>query len=136
MERNELLIGLGGIFLSGLTYFAGVWRTKRQQASEDSNTRITRVLDKYINASQAGKGKAFYGLIHAGVGTLNSDAEIRELFDRIVKHGQQWDPRSSLESVDTHRFFQIAIRQNTNFNISGSAEALIAEVRSGDMEHR
>ncbi|MDX6770018.1 MAG: hypothetical protein SF051_10840 [Elusimicrobiota bacterium] len=130
MDLDNLLIGLGGLILSVLTYFAGVWRTERQNEASDSEARITRVLNNYVQASQAGKRNGYHGLSHAGVGTLRNDAEIRELLDRIRKHGQPWDPRAQLEGIDTFEFFQTAIARNINFMHGGAIDALIAEFKA------
>lgn len=129
MDGNELLIGLGGLLLLVLTYFAGVLRTERRYAHNDSETRIIRVLDEYLAAARAGRANGFHGLVLAGVGTLVSEAEIRELMDRIVQHQRGWDPRPILEGVDMHKFFKTAIERQYNFHITGSAEALAAELK-------
>jgi hypothetical protein len=129
MDGNELLIGLGGLLLSVSTYFAGVLRAERRHARNDSEARITRVLDAYMAAARAGRANGFHGLVPAGVGTLTSDAEIRKLMDRIVQHGQGWDPRPILQGVDMHEFFKTAVERQYNFLVSGSAEALAAELK-------
>jgi hypothetical protein len=130
MDRDELLIGLGGLVLSVLTYFAGVLRAERRHARHDSEVRITKVLDAYVAAARDGRANGFHGLVLAGVAMLKSDAEIRELMERIVQHGRGWDPRPTLEGVDTHKFFRTAVERDYNFLTSGSAEALAAEVSS------
>jgi len=130
MDRDALLIGFGGLLLSVLTYFAGVVRTKRRHARNDREVRITKVLDAYMAAARAGRANGFHGLVLAGVATLKSDAEIRELMERIVQHGQSWDPALTLKGVDTHKFFRTAVDRQYNFLRSGAAEALAAELRS------
>jgi hypothetical protein len=130
MDRDELLVGLAGLFLSVLTYFAGVLRTERRHARSDSVARITKVLDAYIASAREGRANGFHGLVIAGVATLRSDREIRELIDCIVQHDPRWDPRPTLKDVDTHKFFRAAIERQYNFLASGSAEALAAELSS------
>lgn len=130
MDRDNLLIGIGGLVVSVLAYFAGVLRTERQHARNDSEGRITLVLEAYMAASRAGKTNGFPGLIQAGVGTLKSDGEIRELIDRIVKHGQGWDPRPKLVGVDTRIFFEKALARKVNFYHAGVLEALVAELQT------
>jgi hypothetical protein len=129
MCGNELLIGLGGLLLSVLTYFAGVRRTECRHARNDREARITRVLDTYMAAARAGGARGFHGLVPAGVGTLTSDAEIRELMERIDQHGEVLDPPPTLQDIDMHEFFKTAIERKCNFLISGSAEALAAELK-------
>jgi hypothetical protein len=71
----------------------------------------------------------FPGLVLAGVGTLESDAEIRELMDRIVQHGEVLDLPPILKDVDMHEFFKTAIERRCDFLKSGSTEALAAELK-------
>lgn len=130
MDGNELLIGLGSLLLMVLIYFAGVSRTKHQHARNDSEARITKVLDVYMAAAREGRTNGFHGLVAAGVATLKSDAEIRELIHRIVQHDPRWDPRPTLKDVDTHKFFRAAVERRYNLLASGGAEALAAELRS------
>lgn len=129
MDGNELLISLGGLLLSVLTYFAGVLRTERRHARDDREARITRVLDAYIADARVGRANGFHGLVGAGVGTLMSDAEIRELMDRIVQYGQGWDPRPILQGVDMYEFFKTAANRKYNFQSFESVEALAAELK-------
>ncbi len=48
MADNELLIGVGGLVLAGLTYFAGIDHTKRQFSAGDKDHRINKVVDHYL----------------------------------------------------------------------------------------
>jgi hypothetical protein len=43
---DEILIGFGGLPISVLTYFAGVWRTERRHSKEDREARVRRVFAK------------------------------------------------------------------------------------------
>ena len=129
MNGNELLIRLGLLLLSVLTYFAGVLRTERRHARNDREARITRVLDAYMAAAREGRAHGFHGLVLAGVGTLASDAEIRELMDRIVQYGEVLDLPPILKGVDMHKFFKTAVERRYDFLKSGSAEALAAELK-------
>ncbi|OGS08243.1 MAG: hypothetical protein A2270_10455 [Elusimicrobia bacterium RIFOXYA12_FULL_51_18] len=135
MVMDELTIGVAAIVVSALSYFAGVVRTKQQQASNDQDSRINKVLDKYVSASQAGRCNSYGGLVQAGIGLLKNDKEIRELLDRIVKHGESWDPRSQLAGIDTYQLFQKAKEKRLNFSYSGVAESLIAEMRQGTVTY-
>lgn len=50
---TEILIGIGGLLLSVLTYFAGVHRTEKRLSKDERNTRIQKVLDKYMNFKES-----------------------------------------------------------------------------------
>lgn len=132
MDRDGLIIGFGGLVLSVLTYFAGVIRTERRYARTDRAVRITRVLDAYLDAAHSGRVNGFPGLLRAGVATLKNDAEIRELLDHIYQHDQRWDPRPTLQDIDTHKFFTTAVERHIDFMASGNEERLVAELRKKD----
>ena len=130
MDRDGLIIGFGGLLLLALTYFAGVLRTERRHSRSDSEARIVKVLDAYIAASRVGRINGFPGLVQAGIATLENDAEIRSLMERIVQYDQRWDPRPVLQGVDAHEFFKKAVESQYDFQLSGSAEALASRLRS------
>lgn len=45
---NEILIGLGGLILSALTYFAGVYRTEKRLNKEEKRQRIEAVFNRHL----------------------------------------------------------------------------------------
>jgi hypothetical protein len=116
---NELLIGIGGLVLSVLTYFAGVSRTKRQLATQDRETRISAVLNAYMDFRRKNKTDGLDGLQKAGIATLISNTEIHELLSRIVAHGEHHplgrDHATTFSGVDLPRFFQYAAQNRINF---------------------
>ena len=116
---NEILIGIGGLILSVLTYFAGVSRTKRQLATQDREARIRVVLDTYMDFRRKSKTDGLDGLQKAGIATLVSNAEIHELLGRIVAHGEHHplgrDHATTFSGVDLPRFFQYAAQNRINF---------------------
>lgn len=116
---NELLIGLGGLILSGLTYFAGVWRTERRHAVGDRDARVQRVLRKYMEFRRASYTSGLDGLQKAGVATLKSDDEIYELATLITAHGEPnplgRDHESTFKGVSLHKLFQYAAENRLNF---------------------
>jgi hypothetical protein len=59
------------------------------------------------------------GLQKAGVATLSTSEEIREVVDRIVAHAEQHPlggPNSVLYSVDVKKFFDFAAKNKINFH--------------------
>lgn len=116
---NEIIIGIGVLILSALTYFAGVSRTKKQLSMQDSEERIRRVLDKYMELRRMSKTSGLDGLQKAGIATLESNAEVTELVKRIVAHGEH-DPlgpdhATIFSGVDLPRFFRYAAQNRVNF---------------------
>lgn len=130
MDKDGHIIGFGGLLLSVLTYFAGVIRTERRHARSDRKARIAKVLDTYLAAARTGRINGFPGLIRAGIATLENDAEIRSLMERIVQYGQKWAPRPVFEGLDSHEFFKYAIDNHYDFNLAGSAEALASQLKN------
>lgn len=104
--------------LSVLTYFAGVYRTEARHRRDDKNHRINRVLDVYFGLQAQGKTAGLDGLLKAGVATLQTDAEIRELGELIRAHGSL-NPLTvesgRLNAVNLKKFFDYAARERVNF---------------------
>ncbi len=115
---NELLIGIGGLILSVLTYFAGVRRTERRHATEDRETRVRRVFDQYIQFRRTNYTGGYDGLQKAGVATLGSNAEIQELVRLIVAHGEGHPLGSNhdtvFQGVDLLKLFKYAAEKRVN----------------------
>lgn len=116
---TEILLTIGGLILSVLTYFAGVTRTKRQLATQDRETRIRLVLDAYMDFRRKSKTDGLDGLLKAGVATLASNAETYELLRLIVAHGENHplgrDHATQFAGVDLPRFFRYAAENRINF---------------------
>ena len=89
--KNEITIGLGGLLLAALTYFAGVWRTEKRHDTIDKRDRMDAVFNRYMDYRKSKYTAGIHGLQISGVATLVSDKEIRELADRIVAHNEK-DP--------------------------------------------
>ena len=116
---NEILIGIGGLILSVLTYFAGVSRTKKQLSLQDREGRICRVLDTYMELRRMGRTSGLDGLQKAGIATLETNAEVIELLGRIVAHGEPHplgsDHATIILGVDLPRLFRYAAQKRVNF---------------------
>ena len=66
---NEILLGIGGLILIVLTYFADAYRTKRQLSNLDREARIRIVLDTYMRFCRTNKTNGLDGLQKAGIAT-------------------------------------------------------------------
>ena len=127
---NEILIGIGGLVLIVLAYFAGVWRTERRHATEDRGARIKHVFDVYMGLRRISRTAGCNGLLQSGISTLESNEEIQELLELIVNHGENHPLGSNHENVfqgvDLLKFFQYATKQQINF-FSVSIEQVIRD---------
>ena len=115
---SEILIGLGGLLLSVLTYFAGVQGTQKRPSKKERNTRIQKVLDKYMGFRRSNYTSGIDGLQKAGAATLMSDDEVRELIDLIIKHGDA-NPLGNkahlFDTIDFKRFFDYVANNRIDF---------------------
>lgn len=116
---DTVLIGLAGLVLSVLTYFAGVWRTNLRHAKEDRTGRIRRVVDTYMAFRRSNETSGFDGLQRAGVATLGSNAEIDEVIGQIMAHGEKhpfgrYEPL--FRGVDLLRFFRYTAEHRIDFH--------------------
>jgi hypothetical protein len=76
-----------------------------------------------------------HGLIKAGVGTLQNDREIREVCDRVVRHGEETPLGKSkelLEGVDLYRFFEVARDCGYDFIDTGKPEDVVEKLKGFD----
>ncbi|MDD5173479.1 MAG: hypothetical protein PHV48_01460 [Candidatus Omnitrophica bacterium] len=110
--KNESIIGIGGIILSALTYFAGVQRGLQKEKRQ----RINDVFNKYMGFRKSNYTGGYDGLLKSGVATLKNDKEIRELYALIIQHGEK--PPLEIEkfrNVCLKKFFDYAIDEKIDF---------------------
>ena len=116
---NEVLIGIGGLILSVLTYFAGVWRTEKRHVTQDREARIRRVFERYMEFRRTNYTGGYDGLQKSGISTLASNEEITELTNLIVAHGEAHplgsDHEVVFKNVDLLQFFKFAAEKRVNF---------------------
>jgi hypothetical protein len=116
---NELLIGLGGLVLSVLTYFAGVWRTERRHKTEDRDNRVQRVFAKYMEFRRSNYTGGYDGALKAGIATLESNEEVEDFCALVVGHGEAHplgsDHATVFKDVDLLKFFRYAAQNRVNF---------------------
>ena len=85
--KNEIIIGIGGLILAALTYFAGVYRTDQRYRKQEKEKRIENVLNRYMEFAKTGQTAGLDGLQRAGIGTLNNDTETVSRFANIFMNG-------------------------------------------------
>lgn len=129
---DQVLIGLAGLILSVLTYFAGVRRAEmrharedrdRQQrhAQEDRELRVDRVVDAYMGFRRSipPETSGLDGLLRAGIASLMSSDEVRDVINRIVAHGEKHplgrDHERVFQGVELLRFFKFAADRRIDF---------------------
>ncbi len=115
---SDILIGIGGLVLSALTYFAGVQRAERRLSRTDGNERVQRVFSRYMDFRRTNFTGGIDGLQKAGIATLVNNDEINDLFDIIVKHGEKHPLGSSKDVIspdDMKKFFDYSAEAGVNF---------------------
>lgn len=131
--ENEIYIGIGGLLLSALTYFAGVKRGNTQINRHEENQRIADVLKRYIDMVISNYSSGFHGLIQAGVNTLKNNSEIRKLIELIESHGDK-NPLGSkkdiLLNIDLKAFFDYICKNDINLS-NTSVEKVIESIKEG-----
>ena len=131
--KNEIIIGIGGLILSALTYFAGVYRTDRRYIKQEKEKRIENVLNRYMEFRKTGKTAGLDGLYKAGVGTLKNDKEIREVVDLIIKYGETdplQRPALEMDGMDLKVFFDEAIKKKLDFFHSKNLRIFIDSIKN------
>ncbi|MBS7807351.1 hypothetical protein [Variovorax sp. PCZ-1] len=127
---DEILIALAGLLLSVLTYFAGIWRAERHHRTQDSEARITRVFQKYMEFRRSNYTGGYDGAQKAGIATLESNEEIHTFATLVVGHGELHplgsDHATVFASVDLLKFFRYAATNRVNF-LTTPIESAIAD---------
>jgi hypothetical protein len=116
---NEILVGIGGLVLSVLTYLAGIWQTQRRHRKADREVRVRRVFDKYMDFRRTNYTGGYDGLQKAGIATLGSNEEVRELIELIVAHGEAHPLGSGhatvFQNMDLLKLFRFAAEKTRQF---------------------
>ena len=131
--KNEIIIGIGGLLLAVLTYFAGVYRTELRYKKQAKEKRIENVINRYMEFRKTNETAGLDGLQRAGVGTLKNDKEIREIVDTIMKYGEA-DPLQisalEMDGIDLKVFFEEAARKKLNFFHSKNVRIFIRKIKN------
>ena len=90
--KNEIILTIGGLILSVLTYFAVVVRTERRNKDQDEEQRISKFIENFNNSRKYGHGRRVIDhLIPSGINNLQSHEEIEAALLRLEEvHG--WHP--------------------------------------------
>lgn len=88
--KDEIIIGIGGLILSALTYFAGVVRTERRYKAQAEEERIAHFIDNFNNSRKFGHQKrVIEHLIPSGINNLKNDKEIESVLLNLERvHGR------------------------------------------------
>jgi hypothetical protein len=77
------------------------------------------VFDKYMDFRRTNSTGGYDGLQKAGIATLASNDEIRELVELVVAHGEAHPLGSShatvFQNVDLLKFFRFAVEKHIDF---------------------
>lgn len=113
---DKIIIGIGGLIISVLCYFAGVIRTNLKYEKQERDSRIKNVFDKYMEFRKTNQTGGYDGLLKAGVAILKDDREIREVYERIVKHGEKPPLEiGKFNNIDLKAFFDFVIKNRISF---------------------
>lgn len=140
---DEVLIALGALIISVLTYFAGVHRGAKQervrQAHEeklerDRNDRqlAAKVADEYVHMVRNARDSGPHALAKLGLHGLGSDELIRYAIQEMkVRTGKNpWQGEEDLvKDVDLVEFFQLVEENRVNF-FSTTVAAHVAQLKS------
>ena len=132
-----VLIGavLGGAISWWITAHYYREDTKRED-DQARNARIDKVADAYCKG--IGMDASFSGLIRRNVASLETDSEVRKLFDRIQHRGQKrpmGNYEALFEDVDLSRFFRWAGKEGIDF-FTVSPEDAIARFKGAEPNWR
>ena len=129
---NEIIIGIGGLVLATLTYFAGVYRTEKRLEKDKAEERIAEVVKDYMHLRSTHKSSGLDGLQKAGVATLADDSEVRTAAKQIMSYGEN-DPLQRkaflLDDIDLKEFFVEAAKTRLGFFRNGDVAALIEKLK-------
>ncbi len=113
---DKVIIGIGGLIISVLSYFAGVIRTDLKYEKQERDSRIKNVFDKYMGFRKTNYTGGYDGLLKAGVATLKDDREIREVYTLIVKHAERPPLEiGKFDNIDLKAFFDFVIENKIDF---------------------
>ena len=130
--KDNILIGIAGLLISVLTYFAGVWRTEKRLSKNERNDRIRTVLNKYMEFLRDRYTSGIDGLQKAGVAKLHNNSEIRDLIELITQHGVT-NPLGNnsvrYNSVDLKAVFDYTTTERVDFSKT-SLDEIVAKIQS------
>ena len=112
---NEIIIGIGGLLLSVLTYFAGVVRTERRYKTQAEEKRIDHFIDNFNRNRKAGHSKRVIDhLIPGGINNLRDDKEIESALLNLERvHGRHplRDNHEQIKQIGYKNFFLWSSKQ-------------------------
>ena len=112
MGYDAIIIGIGGLILSVLTYFAGVKRAEKRHKDEAKEKRIDVFISSFSDRYHGG-GYILEELIPSGINDLDNDSEIHTAFEKLqnrlaVHPLRNWN--QLIEKIGYKIFFQHVLR--------------------------
>jgi hypothetical protein len=80
---GEVVIGIAGLVLSAVSYVVGSRRSEKRHQADDSETRISKVVDEYQKLYEPRRDTGLSALLAAGVLLLRGESEIQEACKRL-----------------------------------------------------
>jgi len=156
MSTAEFIIGLGGLVLAVLTYFAGVERGKRYRTQDqqirqlerqedhavrlesERENRITKALESYRALVHSTQSSNLNGMLRAGVLSLESSDEVAHACQRIKSEGLTLGIpdtyMTELRDCDLLLFFKLLSQRPDDARTGGGVRRIIEEVRNSQKE--
>ncbi|MBI4632297.1 MAG: hypothetical protein HY742_00165 [Deltaproteobacteria bacterium] len=114
----EIIIGIGGLLLSVLTYFAGVVRTERRYKSQLKERRIDDFVNVFFSKYK-GAGVVIELLTSSGIHNMQNDDEImaalETLRNRLGFHPlRNWN--DDIRAIGYKKFFDFVLGNKVQLN--------------------
>lgn len=151
---DSTVIGLAGLVLAGLTYFAGVYHGKGRSSEQQAHARelqekdhalqrdlaaatrraesIDRVVASFVQLIRNNQSGGIYAVADSGIATLGSHVDACEALRRMqleVGHDPVKGQRAELEGKDLVRFFRYVKEKGLNLS-QVSVEQILQKMRA------
>ncbi|MBN1669693.1 MAG: hypothetical protein JXR37_01590 [Kiritimatiellae bacterium] len=106
-------------------------QANRLRARDAQEMRMMEVTSRYLVAAREQLEENLYQLMKAGAWSLENDAEIREVCERVERFSGK-SPlgryRKPVEEIGLHAFFTTAVNQGVDFQDAHAVEALLVRL--------
>lgn len=124
--KNEIIIGIGSLVLSALTYFAGVIRTEKRYKFQSKEKRI----DEFVNiffSKYKGDGVVIALLSPSGIHNLQTDNEIMTALNALnnrlgFQPLRNWN--EDIKSIGYKKFFDFVLENKIQLNTKTIVKAI------------
>jgi hypothetical protein len=114
----EVAIGIAGIIVGVLTYFAGVRHGRRTADESYQQGQQDKLVDEYVRMARSNYASGVYSLAMLGMEILGTDAAIRNAIQQMQVRtaSDPWSGKAAVvANVDLVRFFRYVREQKVNF---------------------